>query len=115
MGQCANVAPQTPRDEKRNMEGATGIGKRKRRRGGAKGERQQTQQTQQTELGREDTERREGEREQTITPHTTTSAAVRRGADNQTTATTEGEGKEGDKTAYNPTLEYLRLQEVYRD
>ena len=50
-----------------------------------------------------------------LTPHTTTSSAARRGEDNQTTATAEGEGKEGDDPGYNLTPEDLRLQEVYGD
>ena len=115
LGRCDNIAPQTRRDEKQNVEGATGTEKHKWRRGRAKGERQQTQQTPQTQPRKEETERREGVREQTLTPHTTNIGASQRGADNQTATTMEGEGKEGDEPGYSPTPEDLCLQEVYGD
>ena len=38
-----------------------------------------------------------------------------RGEDRQTTAPTEGEGKEGDNLGYNPTPEDLHLREVHED
>ena len=88
------------------------MGNHKRWQGRSKGERQQTPQTR---PGREEKKRREGGREQTLAPHTKTSGASRRGEDNQTTATREGEGKEGDEPGYNPTPEDICLQEVYRD
>ena len=45
----------------------------------------------------------------------TTSSKAQRGEDIQTTAPTEGEGKEVDETGYNRTLKDLRLREVYGD
>ena len=109
------MALQTRRDERRNTERATGTGKPKRQRGRAKGGRQHTQQMTQTQMGREDTESREGIREKPPAPHTMTSSVARRGADNQMTATMEGEGTEGDNPGYNPTPEDLRLRDVYGD
>ena len=64
---------------------------------------------------RENMEKREGGREQTLKPHMMTRGAARRGADNKTTATMEGERKEGNKMEHNPNPEDLCLREVYGD
>ena len=89
------------------MEGATGTGKHKRRRGIEKEEQHQMQRTTHTRPKREVAERREGGREQTSTPHMKTIGTLRIGGGNYSTATTEGEGTEGDEPGYNPTPEDL--------
>ena len=60
-------------------------------------------------------ERREGKREHSFTPHTKRTGTAQRGTGSHLTATTEGEGTEGDELGYKPTPEDLRLREVYGD
>ena len=84
-----------------------GTGKRKRRRGRARGEKPRT--------GTEDEAKENGPVGNTPTSpqQMMTSGVARQGEGVLTTAPAEGQGEEGGKLGYNPTPEDLRLREIY--